>query len=245
MSSHGWLMAGSVLTLFLNNPMQSGGSAGLLDLNQPATSTSTTGWTIAKNSAGRFSRQTYDVKVNSGNFGGTAQNSGAPITTSGHIAEDCWRTSVATTGNFSAGTWYSSMSLISVSAAATGTANINYRIWRSTDPGGASPTEITASNMTGTSIAGFSTTVAHSSSASTHIGAFSLNNEFLFLQAACQITVASGSNSADAVVRMGAITDLANGSHLVTSVFSATGGAAGGTVGPGYWPRVQDWLLDT
>src|SRR5437899_965004 len=110
-------MPSSVLTFFLNNPRQSGSSAGLLDLTQPAASTSTTGWTVGTVVGGNYSRLTYNVEVPSTNFTTTVQLSGAPITASSHIAEDCWRTSTATTGDFSAGTWYSSASVIAVTAA--------------------------------------------------------------------------------------------------------------------------------
>lgn len=219
-------MAASVLTLFLANPIQSGSSAGLLTLTQPATSTSTTGWTVGKIAATNYSRQSYNQEEATTTFTATAQLSGAPITLGGHLAEDCWRTSAVTTGVFSAGTWYSGVSVISVTAAATGTGNANFRIWRSVNADGTAATEITKSNMTGTNVANLLTTVAQTSSASTQVAGFSLAAEYLFFQAAWKITVASGSNTADTLIRQGAITSNVAGSFLATSAFSATLGIA-------------------
>jgi hypothetical protein len=235
-------MAASVLTLYLNNPQQSGSSAGLLDVNQPTASTSTTGWTVGKGAALLSSRLSFDQKVASGNFTSTAQASGAPITTAGHIAEDCWRLSAATSGTFSAGTWYSSLSVIAVSASGA-TGELFFRLWRSTDPGAASPTELTGGNNQNptTAVSNLLTTVAQSSSASTHLGAITLTNEYLFFQSSWIITAAAGSNSADVLIRMGPITNLTNGSFLVTPVFTPT--AAGAAVGTGFYTHRKHYEL--
>src|SRR2546428_2742180 len=174
-------MPSSVLTFFLNNPIQSGSSAGLLDLTQPAASTSTTGWTVGTTVAASFSRQTYNTEVAAANFTATAQPSGAPITTGGQIAQDCWRISATTSGNFSAGTWYSSVSVIAVTNASSQAGRARFRIWRSADPGGTSPTELTKGTMVGTTTAALSTTGAASSSASTNIASSTITNEYLFL----------------------------------------------------------------
>jgi hypothetical protein len=48
--------------------------------------------------------------------------------------------------------------------------------------------EITAGTMVGSLVTNLSTTVAQSSSASTQIGAFSLANEYLFMQVAWEAT---------------------------------------------------------
>lgn len=235
-------MAGSVLTFFLNNPLQSGSSAGALDLVQPATSTSTTGWTVGTNAAGLFSRMTFGTEVPRGNFTATAQPSGPPISTAGILAQDCFRTSTATTGDFSAGTWYSCASMIAVTASGTAQDRLRTRIWRSVNVDGTGATEITKGAMIGTTIAP-QTTVANTSSASTQIGAFSLANEYLFLQCALETVVAGAGTTRDCLMRFGAITSNVAGSFLATSSFSVTGGGGGGGVfGAGYWQRAQDWL---
>ena len=238
-------MAGSVLTFFLNNPLQSGSSAGALDLVQPATSTSTTGWIVGTNAAGNFSNMTYGTKKARTTFTTTAQPSGAPVTLAGHLAEDYFRSSVATTGDFSAGTWYSGASVIAVTAAGTDQDRIRVRLWRSANVDGTSATEITKGAMVGTTVTP-STTVAATSSASTHVGAFSLANEYLFYQCAVETVVAGGGTTRDCLFRFGAISSNVAGSFLATSAFSVTGGGGGTTPsGVGYWTRAQDWLLDS
>jgi len=221
-------MAASILTLFGNNPKQSGSSALLLTLTQPGASTSTTGWTVGKIAATNYSRQTSTIENATTTFAATAQPSGAPA----NAAEDSWRISAATTGDFSAGTWYSSLSVLAVTAGATGTGNARFRLWRSANADGTSATEITKGAMVGGNVANLLTTVAQSSSASTQVGAFSLANEYLFLQTAWQITVASGSNTADTLIRLGSLAQT-SGTGLITSAFSGTGGAA--VVGAGFY----------
>ena len=111
----------SILTLYMDNPEQSGSSAGRLNTSQPTASTSTTGWTVSFNGTTLYSRQSFRQERPSAEFASTAQPSGAPITK----AEDTWRISDATTGTFSAGTWYSSISAIAVSSGGTvPTANV-------------------------------------------------------------------------------------------------------------------------
>jgi hypothetical protein len=422
-------MAGSVLTFFINNPQQSGISGGLLDLNQPTASTSTTAWTVGKTAATVYSRQSFGVKQAATTFAATAQPSDVPFVSSGHVAEECWRTSAATTGVFSAGTWYSGASMIAVAASSTGSGNISFRIWRCTNAdgrstgsslasdsfnranenplsgggvwqtasghqamkivsnvavpvsfsgsdsgsyysginwpndqyskaklsidgtagtghgvclmvrmstttnthyrlvsnhttlvsnvqlgkwvnntftalqsnsvtwndgdtwelrvqgtllrvflngiqvgtdvtdsaitqgypgieystvesncsiddweGGVPPmTEITQGRMLGTKIGNLSTTVAQTSSASTQVASFSLNNEYLFLQTAWEITAASGSNSADVNFRMGPISSAVAGSFLATSAFSGTVAAGGGGVTPAGFYLHRKW----
>jgi hypothetical protein len=225
-------MASSLLTFFMANPIQSGSSAGLLDLSTPAASTSTTGWTVGKIAAGNYSRLTYNSEIATGNFTTTVQPSGVPISVAGRLAEDCWRTSAATTGDFSTGTWYSSISAIAVSSGGDQDGRARFRIWRSANADGTGATEITQGAMVGVTITNLGTTVAQPSSASTRVVAFSLANEYLFLQVAWEITGAGAANARDVLIRYGSMTTR-NGSGLATSLFSATG-AASAALGTGY-----------
>lgn len=170
----------SILTLYCDNPEQSGSSAGLLTLTTPGASTSTTGWIQGQVTAGNYSRMSFRQERADATFAATAEPSGSPL----GLAQDCFRISTATTGDFSAGTWYSSLSVIAVTSGGTHDGRANFRIWRSANADGTTATEVTAGRMVGTTVTGLSTTVAQSSSASTQIGAFSLSGEYLFLQVA-------------------------------------------------------------
>ena len=196
---------------------------------------------LIPSASGVFSRQTYSAEVGSGNFTSTAQPSGAPISVAGELAEDCWRLSAATTGDFSAGTWYSSLSVIGVTSGGDQEGRGRFRVWRSANADGTSATEVTAGAMSGNTLADLSTTVAQSSSASTQIGAFSLANEYLFLQTAWEITGAGSAVDRDVLVRLGSLGQT-NGSGLITANFTPTGGAAavvGGMMMPYYRDIVQ------
>lgn len=170
----------SILTCYLENPEQSGSSAGLLAFATPAASTSTTGWIQGATIPTRYSRQSFRQEKASATFAATAEPSGSPL----GLAQDCWRISAASTGNFSAGTWYSSVSVIAVTSGGFIDGRARFRLWRAANADGTTATEITAGTMVGSRITDLSTTVAQSSSASTQIGAFSLANEYLFLQVA-------------------------------------------------------------
>lgn len=213
-------MAASILTLYVDNPVQDGSNAGLLTLTQPGASTSTTGWVCGKIAAGRYSRMTYNTERASSTFATTAQPSGAPLGS----AEDCWRISTITTGDFSTGTWYSSLSCIAVSNGGAMDGRARFRLWRSANADGTSGTEITAGTMVGTTVTNLATTVAQSSSASTRVVAFSLTDEYLFMQCAWEILGAGSNNNADCLIRLGSLA-VTNGSGLVTSAFSITGAA--------------------
>ena len=116
----------SILTLYMANPEQSGSSAGLLTPSTPAASTSTTGWTAALNGIGLYSRMSFRDEKPAVGFNSTAEPSGAPIGLTGG-AQDSWRISATTDGTFSAGTWYSSASVIGVtSGGSTPVARVLY-----------------------------------------------------------------------------------------------------------------------
>ena len=174
----------SILTLYCDNPEQSGSSAGRLTPTTPGASTSTTGWIVGTTGPTAYSRQSFRQERAMVTFTGTAEPSGSPL----GLAQDSWRISATTTGDFSAGTWYSSLSVIAVTSGGVQDGRARFRIWRSANADGTSATEVTAGTMVGSLVTNLTTTVAQSSSASTQIGAFSVSGEYLFLQAAWEST---------------------------------------------------------
>lgn len=171
----------SVVTLYCADPVVAGGNAGTLQTTVPAASTSTTGWTVGGATPVAYSRQTYNVEVPGANFTATLQPSGSPV----NSAQDCWRYGPST-GTFSLGTWYSSISVIAVTSGGVQDGRARMRLWRSHNADGTGATEITAASgvMVGSLVTDLSTTVAQSSAASARIAAFAVNGEYLFLQVA-------------------------------------------------------------
>jgi hypothetical protein len=208
-------------TLFLDNPVQSGSAAGRLNPTAPAASTSTTGWTVGATALGNYSRQTFGSE-RSFTVNATPEPSGAPTAS----APDSWRISAVTSGVFGPGVWHSSVSVLAVTAGGAQDGRIRTRLWRSANADGSSPTQITASVMTGTLVTNLSTTVAQSSAASQEIPAVTLTNEYLFLQAAWEVTGA-GTATQDVLVRLGPGKTQMTGSGLITSRFSSTVAAGG------------------
>lgn len=234
-------MAASVLTFFLNNPLQSGSSAGLLDVNQPVTTTSITGWNVGSiGTAFSFATMQYNFEVPSGAFtnGGPGEPVGPPNASAHSFAIDCFRTASVYTGVFSAGTWYSCASMLAVTRAQTGAGNLRWRIWRASSLSGSHATEIThfSSNscLIGSTITALGTSVAQTSSASTQVAQFSVSGEYLFLQCAWQKRSASNNASADCAFRFGAGLTITDGSGLITSAFSDTTPAPTGGAMSGY-----------
>lgn len=224
-------MAASVLTLFGANPKQSGSSALLLTLSTPAASTSTTGWGVADVNGATYSRMTTTIERPRLQFQTTAQPSGEPL----NAAEDCFRLSAVTTGQFSAGTWYSSLSVIAVTSGGDQDGRLRCRVWRSVNADGTSATELTAGTMVGSNTTDLSTTVAQSSSASTQMAASNLTDEYLFWQVAWENNSLVGTNTRDCLIRFGSLL-ATSGTGLVTSAFSAI--TPGGVVTDGgYYQR--------
>lgn len=175
----------SVLTLYCTDTTASSSSAGTLSTTQPGNSTTGTGWTVGTSVPTLYSLQSYTLERAEATFGAGALPSGAPSTQS---AADCWRLSAVTSGTFSAGTWYSSVSVIAVTSGGNQDGNATFRIWRSGNPAGTGATELTAGSMVGSRVTDLTTAVAQSSSASTFISTVTLTNEYLFLQVAWSIS---------------------------------------------------------
>jgi hypothetical protein len=214
----------SVLTLYCANGIVSGANAGTLQTTVPPASTSTTGWTVGTTVAGNYSRQSYNNEVSTAGFGTTVQPSGAPT----NSAQDCWRYGPST-GTFSSDTWYSSLSVIGVTSGGDQDGRARFRIWRSSNADGTVATELNGPQV-GSLVTDLSTTVAQSSAASLFVPIFALSNEYLFFQAAWEITGVGGAVDRDVLVRYGSISAI-DGSGLVTAPFAAA--VAGTAVGGG------------
>ena len=210
----------SVLTLYCADPIVSGGNAGTLQTTVPPASTSTTGWTVGTVASGNYSRQSYNNEVSTAGFGTTVQPSGNPV----NSAQDCWRYGPST-GTFSGDTWYSSLSVIGVTSGGDQDGRARFRLYRSNHADGSVPTDIAAGTFLGTTVTNLSTTVAQSSSGSIFVPTLTLANEYLFLQAAWEISGAGGAVDRDVLVRYGSMGQT-DGSGLVTAPFLAQGGAA-------------------
>lgn len=221
----------SILTLYCADGIVSGGNAGTLQTTVPAASTSTTGWTVGTVASGNYSRQSYNNEVGTAGFGTTLQPAGSPV----NSGQDCWRYGPST-GTFSSDTWYSSLSVIGVTSGGDQDGRARFRLWRSSNADGTVATDIVPGSLVGATITNLSTTVAQSSAQSVFVPVFRLVNEYLFFQAAWEITGAGAAADRDVLVRYGSVGQT-DGSGLVTAPFlsDAVAAVVGGGLMPFYY----------
>jgi hypothetical protein len=182
----------------------------------PAQATSASGWTVAKTAANNYRDLVQGSEVAAfsttvvpnttaptatGSFAATATYT--PPTLLYHTGSIC--SLYEYNGVFPAGNWIFTFNLISVTAAATGAGRINLRVFKGTRNGTAfsNVTELTGAMQAGTIASAPTTTTTRASTVTWAAPAVRLNNEFLIVKVGFQITTASGSNSADFLLRHG------------------------------------------
>lgn len=182
----------------------------------PAQATSASGWTVAKTAANNYRNLQQGSEV--AGFSTTiVPNTTAPTTTGTFAATAVYTPptllydtgSIATlyeyNGYFPAGNWVFTFNVISVSAAATGAGRINLRVFKAVRSGStfSGITQLTGAMQAGTIASAPTTTTTRASTVTWAAPAVTLNNEFLIIKVGWQITTASGSNSADILLRHG------------------------------------------
>lgn len=183
--------------------LQDGGTA-------PGTATTGTGWTVAKIAADRYARMDSQTERASGSFGTVAQPDGAPDNTLG----DSFRSPVTLNGDFAAANWDFQFPVIAVSSGGDQDGAMRFRLWRSANADGSGATEITSATQQGATVTNLTTAAQQISSLLFNPGAFTLTNEYLFVQLAWRITGAGGANTRDVLLRIG--TD----ARVITSDFT-------------------------
>ena len=182
----------------------------LLEADQTAATTAT-GWTVGKIATANDSTMVWGTENATGTFSTEAGTPKPPALAAGNAL----RSDTPITGEFAAAAWSIVVAFRSVSTAYTGTIRARARVFRSVNADGSGATEITAATQVGSTSGAGSTTVDSTSTITwTPAASFILNNEYLFIVLACEIVTASGSNTADALLRTGTTT---TGVRIVTS----------------------------
>lgn len=175
------------------------------------------GWTVATTTANAFSTMLYGTTRAAATFvTGVDPLSTATSFTTGQA----WRSEFTIDGTFSSATnWTFSMAFIAVSTAASQTGRIKARLWKSSSPLGASPTQLTiataAGLLTGTTAAFTKATAGTSTFSWTPTGVPAFSNEYLFVHCEWNTVVAGTRAGCDAI-----FVATAN-SNVVTSNFTA------------------------
>lgn len=195
-------------TLYLTNSVS---TWPLLSETSPgANATIGTGWTVATEPAGDSASMQAAVERAAGNFTTSAKPSIAPSSSLG----DAFRAGPFT-GTFNAGTWSLIAAVLAVDAGGWHDGHARWRVWKSINANGSSPTELTTATLVGSSVVNLGIGGQQSSSVNWSPGAIALNSEYLFFQLAWAIDGAGISDIDDCLLRIG---DTA--SRIVTPNFS-------------------------
>jgi hypothetical protein len=184
----------------------------LLESDQAA-ATLATGWTVGKTAAANDSEMLVGTERAASTFSTEAGTPKPGVINTG--SPNAFRSDQPITGEFANANWSIVVAFRSVTVAYSGTIRARARVFRSVNANGSGATELTGATQVGTTTAAGSTTADTTSTITWAPGAiFTLNNEYLFITIACEIVTASGSNTADALLRSGTST---TGTRIVTS----------------------------
>lgn len=233
-------MAALSFRLFNANAGGGGVFTQLQEANATA-ATSGTGWTVAKSAANTSAEMATGTEQASTTFTANAgaPKPGTPVGASGNA----FRTEITYNGTFDNANWSIQVAFRSVTVAYSGTIRARMRIFRGGNPDGSGATELTSATLAGTTSAAGSTSADTTSTVTwTPGGTVTVTSEYLFFTVACEIITASGSNTADALIRTGSATT-PTGTVVTTANFTSV--AVQDVVqfaGGGYYPMIRDEL---
>jgi len=184
--------------------LQEGGSA-------PTTARISTGWIVGTTAATVYSRMDAQTERANATLTSTVQPNGGPDNTLG----DCFRTATTLNGSFAAGNWAFDWKVQGETRVTSTTGGrLRFRMWRSVNADGSSATEITAATQTSTLFAALANSASQAIAKTYDPGAFTLANEYLFIQHALSITTAGDNSTADVHLCVG------TGNSIVTTDFT-------------------------
>jgi hypothetical protein len=109
-------------------------------------------------------------------------------------------------GYFPAGNWVFTFPVIAVSSGGDQDGRMGLRVFKAARSGDTftGTTELTAARQVGTTVTNLSTATVQNSVVTWSAPAIQLNNEFLLIKLAWEITGAGGANARDVLIRYGA-----------------------------------------
>jgi hypothetical protein len=198
-----------------------------------AAATNTDGWVVGTGST-NHSEYFVGVERAASTFTGTTVPDGSLDTTN----FDAFRSTNPYTGDFASANWTFTFNVCSVTSTTGQDGRIRFRLFKANSDG-SSATEITSAQQQGALITDLAASPGNESGLTFNPGAFSIDNQYLFVQIAWERTGAASMTTADVNWRTGQSSSL--GTRIVTAEFSpriAITGAAStvsvGTVGIGH-----------
>lgn len=195
-------------------------------ISVPVETTSASGWTVAKTGTGNYRLLSQSLEV--AGFATTVEPRAVNprvdqvfTTTAVYTPPDILHHSASIStireynGVFPAATWSFNFPVIAVGAGGTQDGRIGIRVFKGIRSGSAfgSVTELTTARIAGSTVLNLATGVSQITSASWAAPEVRLNNEFLIVTLAWEITGAGGNNACDVLLRYG------SGSNMVSPLF--------------------------
>lgn len=195
-----------------------------------------TGWIVAKTAAANYSLLSNGTERAATTFSTTIQPATGFNTTvdrsdavTGESPPNLFtvNSSIGTmypyVGSFDAGNWTFEFGFRAVTQGGTQDGRIGIRVFKSSvsDPDITNSTELTAAVQLGTVVTNLATAATQFSTVTWSAPAFTLNNEYLWVKCAWEITGQAGNNNADVLFRQGS-TCFVNSSNYTPRRYSVT-----------------------
>lgn len=148
-----------------------------------------TSWTLPVATT-RYAEFQFNTNVPGSAFSATVQPSGGPAVSFGF--GNAFRSDLPIWGTIASGSWTMPIAVQVTSGAATGTATIRRRVWKSTDPEGSGATELTSATLVSSSINTATTSQQNLTMTWSPGSAFTLNGEYLFFVDAIEKLTGAG-----------------------------------------------------
>lgn len=196
-----------------NNSVSIGSDMSETDPGTEAYRSPTTGWIV---STGSTNRSAYynDVERAASTFADTTPPDGSLDTTNG----DFWVTDQTYSGDFASANWTISVCVRAQTGGDTHDGLAYARIFRGANQDGSGATEITSGATAGTGITNLVTSATQTSTITVNPGAFTVTNEYIFIQIAYERTGVGGMTNHDANIRIGNASSA--GSRVLSSDFT-------------------------
>lgn len=207
----------AVLTWFLNNTAASTHQGMDEAASTNALSTPATGWTVGKVAAGSSASFNSGVEVGTASF----TNASNPQATIATATGDCWRSTNTYSGSFAAGNWTVYGSVIADTFGGDQDGFMSVRLWHGPQGDGTGASQVTTARNNLSVVTNLATNASQNSSGLFNPQAFSVVNEYIFLQVGWEVTGAGGGNTRDVILVTGSLN-----SRVLTSTWTATPAAA-------------------
>lgn len=172
-----------------------------------------TGWIVGTGST-NHSEYRNDGERAASSFTGTTFPDGSLDTANG----DFWVSPAPLTGSFASADWNVHFACRAGTGGDTQDGRMRCRLLRGANQDGSGAVEITSAQQQGGLVTDLLTSATQVSTATFNPGAFSVNNEYVFVQLAWERTGAAGMTTYDVNVRIGNASG--NGSRVVTADFT-------------------------